>query len=272
MKAYVTVLTNEKYIPGVMALQMALTKVNSKYPLMIIVPNNKADSLTEQMKAYGINTLDTVLAKTEIDVDIPIIEEEYTYWKETFFKLVVVSCIEFEKIVLLDSDMLIQHNIDQLFDEPHMSGVMAGVSVRPEWTDFNSGMLVIEPDMDIYQQLINSIIPAIKSRRAQGLSAGDQDVFHYMYPDWYHNKRLILSETYNCLWGYINMVCIVEHCKPNDINIIHFIGKKKPWEYSKWHWVKLILSWVKNGEKNLVSRALIWRKYWSYTQKHQREE
>ena len=267
MKSYVTVLTNKKYIPGVMALQRALAEVNSRYPLMIIVPKSKENDLMEQMKEYGINTKDTILAKSDLDADIPIIEQEYAYWKETFFKLVAASCVEFEKIVLLDSDMLIQHNIDELFDKPHMSGVMAGICARPDWTNFNSGMLVIEPDLGVYQQLIENIAPAIESRRAEGLSAGDQDVFHCTYPDWYENKQLILPETYNCLWGYINKTCVVEKCKPSEIKIIHFIGKIKPWEYSRSHWVRQILSWIKNGDrKNLVSRAVIWQKYWKYAQ------
>lgn len=268
MKTYMTVLTNNKYIPGVMALQRSLSDVNSRYPLTILVPENKEDTLSRQMDHYGIKTKNSVISKPAIDVEIPVVEKEYAYWKDTFFKLVAVSCVEFEKIVLLDADMLIQHNIDELFEKPNMSGVVAGKCFRHDWINLNSGMLVIEPSEDAYQKMLANIQPAIDSRRSEGLSAGDQDVFHSAYPDWYSCKELILPETYNCLWGYINAVCTVENRKPLDIKIIHFIGKKKPWEFERSHWIRQIASWIKHADrKHLITRAKIWQKYWKYAQK-----
>lgn len=44
--AYITVLTNESYIPGVQALAESLRRVNSKYRLIILVPTERRDALT----------------------------------------------------------------------------------------------------------------------------------------------------------------------------------------------------------------------------------
>lgn len=41
--AYITVLTNLDYLPGVKALNKGLLKVKSKYPLFVLIPKDKED-------------------------------------------------------------------------------------------------------------------------------------------------------------------------------------------------------------------------------------
>lgn len=265
---YMTVLTNERYIPGVVALKKALDRVQASFPLTVLLPDMKYNALKEEVLGYiGKETKHTsirFITHKEIDFILPSVEKEYDYWKETFFKLAVMDCTEYDKIVLLDSDMLIAQNIDELFDKPHMSAVMAGISARPDWKNFNSGLLVIEPNHEEYLRLLSCIEPAIKRRTQNGESTGDQDVFQECYADWYEHKELILSEKYNCLYGYLDKVCIAEDCRPKDIKIVHFVGSKKPWDYPWTYAIKKYLSEKmkhKRKERYLIDRMMIWLKY-----------
>ena len=53
-RVYITALTNERYIPGVMALARSLYEVRSEYSIAVMIPAEKEDSLGEAIRAYGI--------------------------------------------------------------------------------------------------------------------------------------------------------------------------------------------------------------------------
>ena len=72
------------------------------------------------------------------------------YLKNTFDKLNIFSLVEFEKIVYLDSDLLILENIDNLFNYPHLS---CPRDLPFNMTKFNSGVMVLEPNIDDFKEL-----------------------------------------------------------------------------------------------------------------------
>jgi alpha-N-acetylglucosamine transferase len=165
-----TALTSERYIPGVVALSRALQSVNSLYPLTVLIPADKSENLMKKFREYGKQAVKSVqfVKQKRIEVNAPQLQQKYDYWAETFFKLTAANCIEFDKIVLLDSDMLVLHNLDHLFEKPHMSAVMAGICERPSWKNFNSGMLVIKPHEAFFTQLEESVVPAINRKSGGG--------------------------------------------------------------------------------------------------------
>lgn len=232
-RAYVTVLANDKYIPGVKALKKSVRKVNSKYDLVILVPKEFEQQLNSLLLKNRI--LDKhchLYAQPFINITYQgDVFKENHYWQNTFFKLQVANLTQFEKIVLLDSDMMIMHNIDSLFETEHYSAAVAGQAVTPEYENLNSGLMVLEPSETFYKGLLGCIEPAIKRRLNAGLNIGDQDVFQEFYPDWKENTNLKLPEIYNVFWQEVDKFCQITGHKKDDINVIHFIGEIKPWQY-----------------------------------------
>ena len=53
-KVYLTALTNERYIPGVMALARSLRNVNAEYDLAIMIPAEREEALSAAIHNYGI--------------------------------------------------------------------------------------------------------------------------------------------------------------------------------------------------------------------------
>lgn len=88
------------------------------------------------------------------------------HWNQTFFKLNVMRLTQFKKIIYIDADMLILKNIDHLFSYPAISATTGGKAAHPEWTEFNSGLMVIEPSIECFNRLIESVEPAINRRNA----------------------------------------------------------------------------------------------------------
>lgn len=267
-KVYITALTNERYIPGAMALVRSLKEVNTKYDVAIMIPLEKEEELARKIRDYGILDFPGVflLPKENITLfekdDFATIEDKYDYWKDSFFKLQATGCTEFDKIILLDCDQMTVKNIDHLFDLPPLTSTICGKCVHDDWHGLSSGLLVIEPSNTIHEKLLSFIIPAIRFKASKKQQAGDQDVFHLAFPEWRNSKELYISERYNICWGWISDLCKKEKCKPKDFYMIHFPGKEKPWDYGKYYYLKIFVSLIIHGRVDkLFYKTKIWRKY-----------
>lgn len=261
--AYVTAITNERYLPGLRALKRSLDMVNSQYPLVVLIPdsNNELEQIISQDKAF--TERGGVIIERRPSVVIPnSIELKQYYWGDTFFKLQAASLYNFDKIILLDCDQMTVRNIDHLFDCSHMTGTTCGRCVHPDWLSLSSGLLVIEPKKEFYDGLINCMPNAIRRKYANGLNAGDQDVFQEVMPEWKNRKDLYLPEKYNICWGWIDVLCKKENVATRELLMIHFPGKEKPWDYGTNYWIRILISYTLRGKwEKLLFKVSMWRKY-----------
>lgn len=258
-QVYITVLTNDRYIPGVRALRRSLRAVKSAHDLVILVPESRAEELRGALERNAV--LDgncTLCVKPNVPAVCPEgVDLGGHYWANTFFKLSAARCTEFAKVILLDSDMLITRNLDHLFDAPSYSAVAAGHCARPEWVKLNSGLMVLEPDEALYARLLESIRPAILRRSREGNHTGDQDVFQEAFPDWEEHEELHLPEIYNCFFKNVRALAEKEAIRPEEIAVLHFIGEEKPWSRGCFTGenVRQCLSLLRHG-KSYESRML----------------
>lgn len=260
---YLTALTNERYIPGLMALIRSMKEVNTQYDVAIMIPESKEYQLREKITEYGIQKINGVFIITQPDIIIPDdVEITDYYWKDTFFKLQVARLWEYKKIILLDCDQMAVRNIDHLFEKKHLTATTCGRCVHPGWVKLSSGLLVIEPSEEFYNKLIDCIRPAVERKRKNGLNAGDQDVFQEVYPEWRNNKDLYITENYNICWGWIDILCKKEGFRVEDFYMIHFPGKEKPWDYKMTYYWSILISYLLKGKMDkLIYKVKIWRKY-----------
>ena len=75
----------------------------------------------------------------------------YKRFDKVFTKLLIWTLIEYRRIVYLDSDTLVYANIDELF---HCGKFCAAYRHSDL---FNSGVLVVKPDLQEYRELISKI-------------------------------------------------------------------------------------------------------------------
>lgn len=234
---YMTVLSTDSYIPGVIKLYKSLMVTRPQYPFVCACSRNISNSSIQTLNKSGIKCLK--LERCAID-NITSLEndENFSHWKYTYDKLLLFSLTQFKKIVYLDSDMLILENIDELFDCLPFSAVPAGHLINKDWIRLNSGLMVIEPDNNTMEIMLKLIAPVYQKRKAQGLATGDQDIINEYIQDWFHNKELVLPESYNLFFNYIDIYRkqykfkYHNPCKSRTIKVVHFIGKNKPWNES----------------------------------------
>ena len=222
MKAYVVCLTNERYLPGLYAIAFGLRKVKAEFPLVVLVPEDNVGLIDAlEKRGYEVRTA----AKIKLAAD-----SQNFYWDDTFFKLAAASMIEYEKIVLLDCDMLILENLDFMFQLPHLSATVNGKATYTWKKSFSSGVLVLEPSEAYFSSLLSIGPNLVKEFNASGRFAGDQDVFNASCPDWYEKKELHFHERYN--ESLVSVRDFYRAYPKEKLAVIHFGGPIKPWDYS----------------------------------------
>ncbi len=236
--AYVTIATSKNYLVGLMAMAMSLKHTGTAIPLYAMLP----EELTKKEEALCSCLVDNGIHIIGYNQSIRIPQQLKdsnnrngdSRWNYTFDKLLVFELTQFEKIVYIDSDMYILHNIDHLFDMLHMSATVAGRSYpdNEDWVDLNSGIMVISPREGLVEQF-EKVIPQVILEKG---SCGDQDILQAFYEDWPKRPELDLGEKYNvfaCYADYYeNHLGYNYNNNLNDplsIAVLHFIGEKKPW-------------------------------------------
>lgn len=247
-KAYITILTGKNYLDGVRVLKESLSRTRPKYSFYVLVPNDINKELVKELEKSSINVLRTSPFGNEIMEK----DNKIDYWKNTLFKLKIFDLTKFEKIVFLDSDMVVFKNLDELFSLPHMSAVPAGRELHKNWTRLNSGLMVVEPNHNEYLNLVSVIDQVFMERQQQGLGVGDQDIINAYYQEWVNMKELQLNSVYNTMLGYagyLKKAGIIENF--SDIYVYHFTGKEKPWRNNITEDLVILLKILKRSKSKL---------------------
>lgn len=246
-KSYVTLISTDDYVVGVLALNKCLNMVKSKYQLTVLITPNVSNKVVNILKDNNIN----LLRINSIDLPNWIKEKNkknpaWEQWSHTFDKLKMFELTEFDKIVYLDSDMYIRNNIDELFEKPNLSAVVdrhIGININPNYQKLTSGTLVITPQNNIIPKF-KKIMEDDESLKNKINNIGDQDVIQVYAKDWDNKKELHLSLKYNMFFIGIDYFINKGYFTLKDLSVIHFTKKNKPWNYEKDKISKEYLQWI----------------------------
>jgi len=229
MRAFVTLLSSENYLQGVVGLSRSLAAVNSAYPLYCAVSADMPAEIDDRLASYGIS----VIRLTEqMEAPDAAANREFPQWSRTFDKLLVWGLTQFEKIVFVDSDIIVVENIDDLFEYPDFSAVISGRDFpgNESWDFMNSGVVVLTPDVEILRRLKECAASLLAEHPS---SAGDQDVLERFLPRWKDCEELHLGQGYNMTATYLDYYIRYQgygyHGEPL-IRTLHFTGALKPWQ------------------------------------------
>lgn len=258
-RAFISVLTTDNYLPGLLVLNASLKSVNSQYPLHVLLTHDISKKVTNELNKNSIPH--SFISKQIIN---PTNVRPNHRWFPTYSKLSVFDQVQYKKIVYLDVDMLVLRNIDELFQYQHMSGANAG-SMLPRKKDsknlnLNTGLMVIEPSHLLFDDMMDKV-GRIENLESGGddqkpIRGSDQDFINAYYPDWPNWKHLHLDHKYNLfhyhldeyskLFGY----SIKDGVRP--VKVIHYASYLKPWDIKQEDLNKLLI----NTDKSLELEAI----------------
>jgi alpha-N-acetylglucosamine transferase len=132
-EAYATVLhSSESYVCGAITLAQSLLKTGTKRDLILLIDNSISVHKRRALAAAGWKT------RTITRIRNPRAENG-TYNEYNYSKFRLWQLTDYEKIIFIDSDIVVLRNLDILFNFPQMSATGNDQSI------FNSGIMVIEP-------------------------------------------------------------------------------------------------------------------------------
>lgn len=257
--AYVSALMNDVYIKGLKALWKSMKDVGTKYPLIVLCPENEKKSVEKAIRKFT-NEIEVITAP---DIELPNdFKFKNHYWKFSFYKLRVCGLTQYEKVVMIDADMILLKNIDDLFEWPHMSSVQAGHMVDKKWVDLVAGLMVLEPSKQFEKDLIDLIPQTITNREKEGLASGDQHVYYEYMPDWPQREELHIPEIYAMFSNQLAFIA-ANYLKNglSDVKLVHFGQHVKPWNYKLKEKSRLILRAIKRRN---FSEYKVYKKYMKY--------
>lgn len=118
---WTTLITNSKYLSGLLTLDYSLKKHGTAYPLIALY--------TDTFPEEGHRALDLrKIPKKHVKYLLPSVHKDYTNdtrFYDCWSKLTPFSLVEYDRVVQLDSDMLVLKNMDELMDielDPPSSG------------------------------------------------------------------------------------------------------------------------------------------------------
>jgi alpha-N-acetylglucosamine transferase len=250
VRAWATLLTQPSYLLGVRALRASLARVGSPYPLVVVVTAGIGAADRAVLEADGC-----LLREVEPIRPPSGLRDRYANarFAEVWTKLAVWRLTEFERLVVLDADMLVTRNMDELFDLALDDDEIAAchacrcnpnriASYPASWTPagcaytiiaashdgaqevpdpyFNGGTLVLRPDQRVFDELVAEL-------------AEVEDLTRYVFAEQdflnehFHGRWVALPYVYNAL-----KTLPFQHPTLWDdaaVKNLHFIIDK-PWE------------------------------------------
>ena len=220
-EAFITVLTSENYKEGLIVTYLSLRKYSCK-EFVVLVNASITEKTKHELKNLGI----TILNSDDIPLEENYLSERMIRdrWFKTLFKLRIFGVTKYEKLVYLDSDLLICGNIDVLFEKENFSAVSDSVFLpKLSRGGLNAGVICFEPSKDLEKVLID-LIPKLAPNKE---IFGDQDILNAYLLQWEKDKNKHLDIKFNACFYEI------DHYIDKNPLVVHFILENKPWMWSK---------------------------------------
>ncbi|KAL2020312.1 hypothetical protein VTK56DRAFT_8540 [Thermocarpiscus australiensis] len=278
-KVWASLITNIGYLPGLLALEYSLRRVQSRYPLVALY--------TDQLPEEGRRALEERAISTQrVEYLIPRRQKDYSNdprFYDCWTKLTVFSLVQYERVVLLDADMLVVQNMDELMDldldgdgsrafaasyaclcnplkKPHYPKDWAPENCPYTWQHSdpeaaqtqaapllgapmpNSGLVVLNPSIALYDKITEAL--------------ADEKTSSYVFPD-----QALLGDVFAGNWfplpyvynGLKTMRRPGVHdaiWRDDRVKNIHYILVPKPWQAGEDSDDELVRKWqVINDER-----------------------
>ena len=214
MNAYLTYVCSDNFIPGVVALYNSVRLSNCNNDFIVLVTDDVSQESRDILNKKNLKIVDADKIYYNGQHKDKILDRYGKVdqsWK-MFTKINIWKQVEYSKIIYLDADTLVLNNIDELFDVEELGAVIGG-SVMLNYSGIEAGVLVVKPDINTY----NNIIDALKSD-TYDIKMSDQSFLN----DYFSKHGIInaIPEIYNRMWK--------KNRNPGGASIFHFNGSK-PW-------------------------------------------
>ena len=225
--AYVTLLYGDNmYFIGTLVFIVSLLKTKPIYDTLLLYTND--------VPKYKIDMLEKYYTKLIPIEYIKFNDIKRKRFVDVYTKLQIFKLIDYDKILFMDNDMLVQKNIDHLFNYQAPAGVAISETLKYKDNElvtdprvvFNAGLWLLKPSIDEFNKLMGGLENFNVSYELE------QEYVSY----YYSGKWTNISYLYNFQFslGEITKTPIraraYEKVTVNEVYVIHYSALKKPWD------------------------------------------
>ncbi|KAK9354311.1 nucleotide-diphospho-sugar transferase [Lipomyces doorenjongii] len=281
-KVWTTLLTNTKYLPGLLALEYSLRRAGTKYPFLVLY--------TSTLEPEGHAALDRRgIAKKEIPYLLPKVHKDYgveVRFYDCWSKLQPFNLTEYERVVQLDSDMIVLQNMDELmemelnntdrvfaashactcnpFKKPHYpkdwipencsfthqhsdpdTAQLEGAPTNTGLAICNGGLQVVQPSNETYEKIVAAMS---EPSMTDNYEFADQSLLSDVFRDswvplsYKYNALKTLRDVHKPIW------------RDDEVKNVHYILTPKPWEVKDESNELFNWWWTINDERHTVEK------------------
>lgn len=225
----------------------------------------------KRMSETGSQLVDIKLIGTGVELGWSLPKNGPHINHMTYARFFIPKFVEEDKVLYLDSDLVVTRSLDELFAKDIEDFYLAAAKVGYGLEDrFNAGVLLINNKRWRQENFMEQLLDLVEKEH-QHLTEADQSVLNMVF----HNKYLLLEDTYNFQIGTDKLLEQFGHKFIFDIpidplpTIIHYVSTDKPWHtfstsrlreiwwhYSQMEWSDILqkhLQEVSRPFKNLLT-------------------
>jgi hypothetical protein len=245
----------DAYLPGCLVMAQSLRATGTKYPIVIMVtPDVSEGAMALLAEKYDRVIIIPYLEYKTHKLDGNI-EERYGHWNDKgYTKYNMMALTDYKKVLYLEPDEHILHNIDFLFERPTPFGLFSspwgwpvgnrimnpyhtlkdGDYVQP-WmieealTNYGHGSIgtpvMIRPDLKLFEKLKSEIA----ANQPFGFPTVQSGIEEVVLPWFYSMVMKIPVYQTHMKYGWVPWKIIPRDRSFNKIYVNHFFGIDKPW-------------------------------------------
>ena len=177
---------------GVARTVLSLRAVSTALPIHLFVSGERYATCEQRLSGRLGVSVHAFDAPPPLGVSPPTWTDEWALG--TFVKLRVLGMTQFERVIVLDNDVVVLRNVDHLASRAvvRTPSLVASSQNGGASTIMNSGVMVLKPDRDEYARMVglvaameaaHSMTNLTNGRRAEYplIDHGDQAVWHNFY-------------------------------------------------------------------------------------------
>lgn len=247
--------TSPEYVFGAMVLGWSLRKTGTKHDLVLVHTDDVSEDAVNLMKRAGWlpRQVEYISASQNLS------NEGCTLMRfaKVFTKLRVLQLVEYEKILMMDIDLLVKENIDDLFDYPAPMAMVRGPQVgykhgervngsyfffgirddHYSWgqsSGINAGVMLLRPDEAVFQQMMSEVTNDEHPEHIRG-NGPEQDYLSRFYADEWRHLSVAYNFQLHHMYFSLSPTCHSTAdrtpfiLQPDLIKIIHYSSEPKPW-------------------------------------------
>lgn len=246
----VAVVTTDSFVVGTLVTIYSFLKHNSWFDGEIVIicrelsERNREylELVYDRIKFFSVN--ECLLARID---EVTKVFPEFASKQARFYSLETFRLRNYEKVLFLDSDLLVRGSVENLFHLKHQfiacgdgafyngRGRRWGRGIEESCGDeeieviydtFNSGFFLVDNSLlidDVYEGVLNLVDRRIY--KTPNMKLADQVVLNLYFA----GRQHLVGGEYNYLLAHATSIYEKEEINLTDARVLHFNGHQKPW-------------------------------------------